>query len=51
MAEKGLTSTDTIRLIRDWEKRMCVWGGGGGMAMREEDCHYIPTVTTRMTPA
>ena len=32
MAEKGLTSTDTIRLIRDWEKRMCVCvcGGGGG---------------------
>ena len=47
MAVKRLTSTETIRLIRDGEKRM----GGGGMAMREEDCYYIPAVTTRMTPA
>ena len=28
MAVKRLTSTETIRLIRDGEKRM--WGGGGG---------------------
>jgi len=49
MAVKRLTSTETIKLIRDGEKRML--GGWGGMAMREEDCYYIPAVTTRMTSA
>ena len=44
-----LTSTETIMLIRDGEKR-----GGGGMEVGEEEDYnytYHYTVTTRMIPA
>jgi len=39
-------STETIKFIRDGEKRVWRWGGGG-----EEIIYYHYTVTTRMTSA
>ena len=44
----GLTSTETIRLIRDGEKG---GGGRGGGEGRRILYTYRYTVTTRMTPA
>ena len=44
-----LTATETVRLIRDWEKEgkgvcVCVWGGGGGgkreMIYLSLHCHH-----------
>ena len=43
-----LNSTETIRLIRDWEKGRGRGYGGGG---RGRLYTYRYTVTTRMTPA
>ena len=50
--EKGLTSTETTRLIRDRERKGGGGGGrgyGGGGRERLYTCRY--TVTIRMTPA
>ena len=39
-----MLNVHTIRLIRDGEKCVCVWGGGGGMEVGGEG-DYIPIAT------